>query len=464
MLENEKQQNIDALYDCIQTRPRPEDVAEVILEILRAELTKSQIRTLEKAAKHSLKRRIFQYSSMATDFARVIGAERQVRKAEELFIVEKPLSATDCVQPKKVEDFLNIISEQIGYKIGQTSFLRDRYNRSTRKLQGIDISKRQYNKRWRFLKRLDQKIRKMIADGKIYDFTRISKSALAVQLTKEQLAQDIPTACFIAYYSARMSMRSVFTNTSQVRAFDQVAKMLYDNAIKSPSLNWLAIAYVHAEEEVLENLTVSEKGELLGKWSALLKELADTLEDLWRKQDIDLDTMIVRRGNDSSTWNIVAEAWNKVRTHWINLLYVMGLERTLDDICPGKVLRLMAADVAAWHGKLHPDTRVWRKLPKPWEVLKGKVQCTRDLIGQTCATEGVSNVGWIVPMLAKTPAEFTPTPELVHGVSISSPEMATILKKAKYFSGKPATKQVAVEVVRDKKGFALFAGKKIFWS
>jgi hypothetical protein len=36
-------------------------------------------------------------------------------------------------------------------------------------------------------------------------------------------------------------------------------------------------------------------------------------------------------------------------------------------MCPGKVLRLMAADVAWWHrqsgGGLHQDTAVWKELP-----------------------------------------------------------------------------------------------------
>ena len=48
------------------------------------------------------------------------------------------------------------------------------------------------------------------------------------------------------------------------------------------------------------------------------------------------------------------------------LLYALDMDEVLDQMCPGKVLRLMAADVAFWHravgGGLEPDTAVWAEL------------------------------------------------------------------------------------------------------
>jgi hypothetical protein len=453
-----------ALYRCVQTRPRPEDVAELVLDVLDAQLTESERGMLRKAAKTSLKQNVWGFSSMAADFLRPVGAERQARKAQELFTVPEPLSAAACLHPEKVEAFLRAISSQIAYSVGRTNFKTDRLNRTARKRAGMEIAKRQYNKRWRFLKRLEAKIGRMVRNQRQYTFTRHSKSALAVQLTREELARDIPTACFVAYLSARMSVRSVFTNKAQARPFDEVAQALYRKAKGSPTVNWWAMAHVHPETEVLDHLTEEQKGRLLGTWFRILHDLATLLEEVWRTTEIDCETLIVRRGNDSSTWNQAAGAWNKAREHWIVLLHAMGMSRLLEDLCPGKVMRLMAADVAAWHrasgGDVHPDTKVWAELPPPWDVLQRRARCTKAMVEATCRKHKVDPSGWTGPKPPKVPVPFRPTPELVHGVAIDSPGLAKVLRDAGWFSGKlvvPVDATVVVE--RDAHGFALGASE-----
>jgi hypothetical protein len=151
--------------------------------------------------------------------------------------------------------------------------------------------------------------------------------------------------------------------------------------------------------------------------------------------------MIVKRGNDSTTWNNTAGAWNKARDNWINLLYATGMEGVLDELCFGKVLRLMAADVAAWHrstgGGLDPNTEVWNKLPFPWDVFEGQAVCTKEMVVNACAAAKLDpwKSGWIAPRPHDV-VPFRPTPELVHGVTVSNPFLATVLKKHRYFSGK----------------------------
>jgi hypothetical protein len=138
------------------------------------------------------------------------------------------------------------------------------------------------------------------------------------------------------------------------------------------------------------------------------------------------------------------------------------VSRLLDDLCPGKVLRLMAADVAAWHGAsgggLHPDTRVWAALPAPWDALARKARCTRAMVEAACRNHGVDPAGWTGPRPPKLPVPFRPTPELVHGVAIGSPGLATLLREAGWFTGKMAA-PVAIPVVvdRDEHGAALRA-------
>ncbi len=106
-----------------------------------------------------------------------------------------------------------------------------------------------------------------------------------------------------------------------------------------------------------------------------------------------------------------------------------------------KVLRLMAADVAAWHrasgGDLHADTGPWCDLPLPWEVLRGE-PCSRSRVEAVCGKWEVDPIkgGWIAPPPERKVAAFAPTPELVHGVTVASPHLAALLRKAGVFSGK----------------------------
>ena len=446
----------EALYESIQTRPRPEDVAELILEVAPELYSDKERAVLNKAATYSLKRMANRWSSMQADFARPISPEKSVRKAEELFLTDAPLSAAECFDADKVEAFVRSIEGQIGHRYGHSDFKHDRLNRESRKTAGVEHGKRAYNKRFRLLGRLESKIKRVALNMRKYRFTRYGKSALAVELSVDALRQDLATACFVAVLSSRMSLRSVFTNTSQERAFDEVSEMLYKRATRSETVNWWAIAHVHPQREVLNHLTDEQRGRLLGVAYGVLQDVGELLGNLFGSLGVERETLIVRRGADSSTWNQTAGAWNKARDLWFALLGAMGMEAVLDEVCPGKVLRLMAADVARWHGSLHPDTNVWAALPLPWEVLRGEALCTRDLVAQACRMYGVAETGWTGPKGDKRAVKFTPTPELVHGVTVSSPLLASVLRNAGVFSGKAVSEpDVPFSVTRDEQGFAL---------
>ncbi len=138
----------------------------------------------------------------------------------------------------------------------------------------------------------------------------------------------------------------------------------------------------------------------------------------------------------------MAGAWNRARDHWVALAYALGMDAILEELCPGKVLRLMAADVVAWHyragGKLDPNTEVWRELPLPWEVLTGKARCSRQQVEEICQLHELDpeQSGWTTPRPRTAIAPFRATPELVHGITVGNPSLATFLRKAGFFSGK----------------------------
>src|SRR5262249_56153726 len=102
-----------ALFRTISQRRRPEDVAQMILEILGDALTRNERRVLDRAATGSLKRALVKFTSMMEDFARPVAPERQVRKAVELFSTAYPMPTPECPAPDRAQPFFPPIPPQI---------------------------------------------------------------------------------------------------------------------------------------------------------------------------------------------------------------------------------------------------------------------------------------------------------------------------------------------------------------
>jgi hypothetical protein len=456
--------DLTALHQTLTQRRRPEDVAELLVPLLQDKLTPGEQNTLAKAAAGSLRRSAWQFSSMLDAFAPPVGADKQARKAAELlgYAVPDPLgtpAGPDYADPEQVTQLLRELNPRLAKAMGRHDYQADRLNRAARQAAGLgDLSRRRYNKQFRALRHLEAKLQRLIAGYQQRELQMTSKSGFAHELTYAAFATDLFSAAFIAYFTARSNLRSEFTISGQQRAYDEVADMLFRRcregqprpsawlapvppAVPPATTNWWAIAQVFPTPDVLSHLTDRQKGQLLGRWTALLLELASHLQRIWDANTFRRETMVVKRGDDSSTWNIAAGAWNKARDNWISLLYALGMEFVLEAKCPGKVLRLMAADVVRWHqqtgGQLDPNTTVWATLPLPWEVLTDVAPCTQSMIEAACQQAQLDPVksGWLAPR-EHTVVAFRPTPELVHGVSVSSPYLASLLRKNKVYSGK----------------------------
>ncbi|MFE1781384.1 hypothetical protein ACFW9F_02010 [Streptomyces sp. NPDC059506] len=442
---------LQELHASLGRRRRPEDVARLVLQLLDEgpgggpPLDGRTRRALEKAARGSLQNLWHGYTSMLEDFTRPVGAQRQLARAAELFpsLPELPDSAGD--DPEQIEAAIRTAGQEIAKRFGASDFLSDRLNRAQRKEVGLgEMSKRQYNKRFRLLRRMEADLAQLLTEQRKLEVTVIGKSGLASRLLYEEFAADPGTAAFVAYLTARANLRSEFTVSGQQRPYDEVAHALFRRLRNDPArTNWYAVAHVHPTTEVLDRLTDGQRGRLLAFWYRFLLDVAELLETAWKRQPLDRSTMIVRRGDDSTSWNQAARAWTKARANWFALLHAMGAEEVAERLCPGKVLLLVAADVAAWHrqtgGGLHPDTGVWADLPLPWQVLRGETGCPRSLVEEVCQRHGVDPVagGWTEPRKAVRPAPFRPTPELVHGVEVGDPLLASVLRSAGFFSGRP---------------------------
>ncbi|MEE1942886.1 hypothetical protein V1L54_26335 [Streptomyces sp. TRM 70361] len=444
------------LHASLGQRRRPEDVAHLVLRLFEdgggrdggRPLDRRARKALEKAARGSLRNLWHGYTSMLEDFARPVGARRQLSRAAELFpalpeLLALPESAGD--DPERIEAAIRAAGGEISKHFGASDFLADRLNRAQRAAAGLgELSKRQYNKRFRLLRRMEVKLARLVVERRKREVTMVGRSGLASRLPYGEFAADPGTAAFVAYLTARANLRSEFTVSGQQRAYDEVADALFRRLRNETGrTNWYAVAHVHPTAEVLGHLTDGQRGRLLAFWYRFLLDVAELLETAWHRRPLDRATMIVRRGDDSTTWNQAARAWTKARANWFALLRAMGAEEITERLCPGKVPLLVAADVAAWHrrtgGGLHPDTGVWAELPLPWQVLRGTADCPRSLVAEVCRRHGVDPVtgGWTGPRDRVRPVPFRPTPELVHGVTVGDPVLAGVLRSAGFFSGRP---------------------------
>lgn len=433
---------ISLLHATLVERDTPETVAELIGRVLPPELAR-QLQAPIRVRIAASVRRIFGWSSMLTRFRPPDRPTSRVAKARELALLFLEARLPEGDDPDELERLLTELNALIGKQPGFASFKEDRLDRRQRGARGLPLSRRRYDKLFRLIGRLERRLAKLRVEEAKYRLLLVAKAGLAPELTAQHFGRNVPTAAFVAYYAARMKLRSEFTIRGQQKPFDDLAAALLRLCEEDPDTNWYAVAHVFPRADVLARLSDAQKGMLLGRWFSILNELAGRLEVAWRQTQIDMDTMIVRPGNDSSTWNLFAAAWNRARDHWIALVEALGMDALLDDMLPGKVMRLMAADVAAWHratgGDIHPDTAIWRALPKPWAVLRHEKICGRATIEAACVRVGIDPVksGWSAARPRVTVHAFRPTPELVHGVDVGNPYLADYLRRHGVFSGRP---------------------------
>jgi len=449
--------DMEALYSTLDRRVRPEGVAKMIVGLPGIEFTEPEKALLQHAAEYVFVEDEYEYvsTSMAEDFKRPAGMGHALEVAKHFF----PATVSGESGEDDVGRFLAMAGHEIRKQPSENSFKHDRLNREEREAEGIGgMSKRQYNKRFRLLVRMGKKRERLANEWRKRGYEMMAKSGLASKIGFEQFCSDPATACFVAYYVSKCNVRSVFTVASQERPMDEIGDMLLRRCLNGTNTNWMAIAHAMPTLRVLSRLTDGQRAKLLSLWHESLKDLADFVGQVWRANDFNRRTMIVRKGNDSSTWNSVAGAWNRCRDGWINVLHCMGMEDILEASCPGKVMRLMAGDVAYWHQSTGDDwmdgnTKVWGELPFPWEVVSGEKECSRRMVEDACRKHGLDpyKSGWLAPKADAKVAKFKPTPELVHGIEVGSPALAAVLRKAGIFSGKGTrvTDDVLVDEVDD---------------
>ncbi|MGI5176250.1 hypothetical protein ACQEVZ_07985 [Dactylosporangium sp. CA-152071] len=317
---------------------------------------------------------------------------------------------------------------------------RDRMAAATRRELLPGVSVRTYRRAVRAVLHLQQRTEVLGAERDREASVAFGKARLAYLVTEEDFVACPATAAFTAYYVARLNMRTLFTSGRQARPMDTLAEQLLAAALSSPACRPWVLASVLTRWSVLDRLDDTQCGRLMGLY---YEQLAASARALRRAYDVRRDPthMIMRAGDDSSTWNSASRAFNQARTGWLNLTRGLGYDDVIEASCPGKVPALVAADVAAWHrleGRdQHADVQVWADLPVPWDVVLGDDSCDADLVRQACRRHGVDPeaTGWTQPYRQGMTELPAPARDLVHGVTVSSPLLAGLLRETGVFSG-----------------------------
>lgn len=344
----------------------------------------------------------------------------------------------------------------------RSSFRDDRYNREQRAQEGVEFRKRRYNKLFRLVVRLQKARDELEEQTHLFRLTRFAKTGFAADILWDDFRKCPYAAAFVAYYTANKARRSQFTNGTQARAFDEPAAKLLELATSQAEPNCWLIAQVYPDARVLAALTRQQQFILLDTSFSVMERVAKRLKAISEQKGVDTANMIVRQGADSSTWNALAGAWNHARNYWLALSEALGATSTFGDFLPGKVMRLMAADVVRWHqssgGDLDPDTKVWAMLPRPWDVLEGTKHCGATTVSKALMKAGIHpessrGASWLGPRPTGNVVPWVPTPELVHGVTVNSPVLAAFMRRVGVFSGKNLRPMTAEEQERAEEGW-----------
>jgi hypothetical protein len=382
---------------------------------------------------------------MPDDFERTVDAGPQLDFVKREFSDVRNIAWPGALDWDALRDLIDRLGEPYGWTARSTWL--DRLTASELHSRFPGLSKRRYNRKMRALLHLADKAVRVGDHERQRRFVLIGHSGFACDITRAQFAASPDAAMFIAYYVARRNRRRQFTLAGKENPMDRLAEALLSRCQLAPaaspaSTDWSLVAKVLPSREVLSYLTDQQCGELSGAWFRVMREAAELLAVLWGElgSGVDRRRMIVRRGMDSSGWNELAGAYNACRTGWLNATILVS-PALIAPCLPGKVMRLMAADLAWWHevsgGDVDPGTLVWAELPLPWDVLRLDAACTAETVEAACRAHGLDPrlSGWVGHRLSGLVADITPTPELVHGVTIGDPLWAQLLRKAGVFGG-----------------------------
>ena len=444
-MNEEQMRNLRLLHHSVDMRYPPEQVASIILRV-GLDLSPTTTAALRHVARYSSDRPFFGANSfMSQDWKRVSTAAPIVASlATDVASMGWDVTPPDPMNHAKVSHYASAILTKLGGA--------GPYDRCDLREKGWP--QRRYNRMRRTARALKRKATRMAFEADVRAFAQLGRAGMATQLPESLWLDQPELGAFIAYIVAKRNVRRTFSLSGKQSIHDEVVEGIFNDLKQRTDVSWTDLALVWPTTEVMHFLTPFDVGVVVARWFAVMNRAATRLAMLAETflingHPLDYDEYIVVAGQDSDTWNLAAQAFNEARAGWIAALDTIDMTGLLESFCPGKVMRLMAGDLARWGRREgtwpHRDTLVARLLPAPWEVVRGNGSCTAD---QVRAAVGHAEIqltdahriekisGWVTPRPNASQAAFEPTPELVHGIIITDPLFAQLLRHAGAFSGK----------------------------
>lgn len=427
---------IAELHAGLDRRPRPEEVAAVVARVLDGRLSPTESGVLAHATAHA--DRPWWFTMMSQDWERPVDATATLAYVGHAFGEFAVLAAgVDPADPDAVAAECERLGRLLRWSPGG-----QRLNRDELRAAGIELSARRYRRACHALDVLWEKVSAMRRMALRRRCAQSARVGLATSITIEEMAADVDAACFVAYFVARRNVRRGFSLDGKDNPFDEVAEMLFRRL--GDDSDWWQVARANPRPEILARLSPERQGEMVGSWWATMRTAAALCGLIHESSPVDRSTMIVRRGQDSDTWNLAAGAYNTARAAWVAALTATKSLDLLNAVCPPKLPRLMAGDLTYWlvstgSQPTHPDVRVAARLAPAWEVVEGDARCLAADVRAACEAEAIDaeKTGWLAPLAPGRVARFEPTPELVHGIAVGDPLLAAVLRRAGWWSGKP---------------------------
>lgn len=388
---------MDTLFNTLNRLRRPEDVETLISLALAAELTKEESLILEPNARRSLKFKLDRIIGMIRNPRRPVGG-----RLATLLRQISALPAGSFTDPTRMLSILRSLSPLLGKEFGKNRVQKDRINRVQRAGLGLHFSNQKYNSLFRLLVRLEDEAQKRHWASWDFDYSKAGAYRLTALLTEEEFSYDLWTAAFVSYVAA--SARSLPLDSAGMDELlsDPTCKMALQRLLRqSDRTDWETVALVFPHPSVTAKLDERQKRHLAERWLGLFREIAESLRSVWKTRDIQIETMLMRSGEDALAWNYRARAWNRLRKPWFELLQRLGIEDEYQEMHFGETVELRAERDLAYqksiNGWMTAEIRIWSELPKPWEVVSGAMTLSYAEIEESCQRHGLDPVkfGWL---------------------------------------------------------------------
>lgn len=309
-------------------------------------------------------------------------------------------------------------AREAGASIGRgprQGFKDGRMDREMRALAGIDCNRRQYNRRFRFLRNLEGALSR--ADDARR--ARMRKFLLAEELSVDDLAADPPSSAYALFVSASFGQRSLFTLQADLNRRRGPESAMLACLLRRPATDWLVAAHADPGFEARERMEDWQRLRLVDHCLLAMGRLGTGFAALLAK-GFDPARLEMPPCHRADEWNWLVRAWDRVRRALLACLSAWGAADAVARRFPLKMPNMLDNTKVRNPARLRsdatspPEARVWRALPWGFRSLSGAEPCSIAEVESACRVAGIKDPeadGWLLPAAPPSSRPLRPTME-----------------------------------------------------